>query len=54
MLFLLNPYFTLLLTKKSKWNTDPFAAIKDKDGNIFGRGTQDMKCVGVQFLEVGD
>lgn len=23
----------------------------DKDGNIFARGSQDMKCVGIMYLE---
>ena len=25
--------------------------MQDKDGNIFARGSQDMKCVGMQYLE---
>lgn len=35
----------------SRWNTDPFAAIKDEKGNIYARGTQDMKCVTIQHIE---
>lgn len=35
----------------SKWTHDPFGAEKDSNGNIYGRGTQDMKSVGVQYLE---
>jgi acetylornithine deacetylase/succinyl-diaminopimelate desuccinylase-like protein len=31
------------------WHTDPFAAER-KDGKIYGRGTQDMKCVTAQYL----
>lgn len=23
----------------------------DDDGNIYGRGAQDMKCVGIQYIE---
>lgn len=23
----------------------------DEDGNIYGRGAQDMKCVGIQYVE---
>lgn len=34
-----------------KWKHDPFEAIKDIDGKIYGRGTQDMKCVTIQYLE---
>lgn len=26
-------------------------AYKDKKGNIYARGAQDMKCVGIQYLE---
>ncbi|CAL4066509.1 unnamed protein product, partial [Meganyctiphanes norvegica] len=33
------------------WKYEPFSAHKDESGNIFGRGTQDMKCVGIQYLE---
>ena len=30
---------------------DPFGAVMDEHGNIFARGSQDMKCVGMQYLE---
>ena len=30
---------------------DPFAADMDGEGRIFARGSQDMKCVGMQYLE---
>ncbi|KHN77765.1 Aminoacylase-1 [Toxocara canis] len=30
---------------KEMWKFDPFAAVKDSDGKIYGRGTQDMKSV---------
>jgi len=36
---------------QEKWTYDPFSADKDKNGNIFARGAQDMKCVGIQYLE---
>ncbi|XP_025417478.1 aminoacylase-1-like isoform X2 [Sipha flava] len=50
---------TLLLTSHmdvvpvypEKWTYDPFSAYKDEKGNIYGRGAQDMKCVGIQYLE---
>jgi aminoacylase len=32
------------------WTHKPFAADIDDDGKIFARGSQDMKCVGMQFL----
>ncbi|VDM49434.1 unnamed protein product [Toxocara canis] len=36
---------------KEMWKFDPFAAVKDSDGKIYGRGTQDMKSVGIQYVE---
>jgi len=33
------------------WHHDPFGAEIDKDGKIYARGSQDMKCVGIQYLE---
>lgn len=33
------------------WKFDPFAAVKDVDGKIYGRGTQDMKSIGIQYVE---
>lgn len=36
---------------QEKWTYDPFAAHKDEEGNIYARGTQDMKSVGIQYLE---
>ena len=31
------------------WDVDPWAAI-EIDGKVFGRGTQDMKCVCAQYI----
>lgn len=36
---------------REHWKYDPFSAEMDADGNIFARGSQDMKCVGIQYLE---
>jgi len=33
------------------WKHDAFAAVKEENGDIYGRGAQDMKCVGIQYLE---
>jgi aminoacylase len=30
------------------WKHDPFSAHKDANGDIYARGSQDMKCVGIQ------
>ncbi|XP_028766959.1 aminoacylase-1-like [Neltuma alba] len=34
-----------------KWMYDPFSAHIDQNGHIYARGSQDMKCVGMQYLE---
>ncbi len=33
------------------WTHDPFGAEKDDKGNIYARGTQDMKAVGILYVE---
>ena len=33
------------------WESDPFAACKRPNGDIVARGSQDMKCVGMWYLE---
>lgn len=33
------------------WHTPPFAAEKRANGDIVARGSQDMKCVGMSYLE---
>uniref|UniRef100_A0A1I7X080 N-acyl-aliphatic-L-amino acid amidohydrolase n=1 Tax=Heterorhabditis bacteriophora TaxID=37862 RepID=A0A1I7X080_HETBA len=38
-------------TFKEHWKYDPYAAHKDEKGDIYGRGAQDMKCVGSQYFE---
>uniref|UniRef100_UPI000EF455AA aminoacylase-1 n=1 Tax=Ciona intestinalis TaxID=7719 RepID=UPI000EF455AA len=48
---LLNSHTDVVPVYEEHWKHDAFAAIKDDNGNIYGRGTQDMKCVGVQYLE---
>lgn len=36
---------------QESWKYPPFSAHMDEQGNIYARGAQDMKCVGIQFLE---
>lgn len=36
---------------QESWTYPPFSAHVDNDGKIFARGSQDMKCVGIQYLE---
>jgi aminoacylase len=40
-----------LILLQEKWKYGPFSADKDANGNIYARGSQDMKCVGIQYLE---
>eukprot|EP00397_Hematodinium_sp_SG-2012_P021193 GEMP01021877.1.p1 GENE.GEMP01021877.1~~GEMP01021877.1.p1 ORF type:complete len:435 (+),score=100.54 GEMP01021877.1:45-1349(+) len=46
---LLNSHYDVVPCMQDHWGTDPFAAVV-KDGKIYGRGTQDMKCVCVQYV----
>lgn len=32
------------------WKYDPFSAHKEPNGDIYARGAQDMKCVGIQYV----
>uniref|UniRef100_A0AAY4A4L7 N-acyl-L-amino-acid amidohydrolase n=1 Tax=Denticeps clupeoides TaxID=299321 RepID=A0AAY4A4L7_9TELE len=48
---LLNSHTDVVPVYKEHWKYDPFAAFKDADGNIYARGTQDMKCVTIQYIE---
>uniref|UniRef100_A0A8C4HJP6 N-acyl-aliphatic-L-amino acid amidohydrolase n=1 Tax=Dicentrarchus labrax TaxID=13489 RepID=A0A8C4HJP6_DICLA len=33
------------------WKYDAFSAFKDAEGNIYARGSQDMKCVTIQYIQ---
>ncbi|MCO5582759.1 hypothetical protein L7F22_036658 [Adiantum nelumboides] len=48
---LLNSHMDVVPAEQHKWVHAPFAAHMDDAGNIFARGAQDMKCVGMQYLE---
>ncbi|XP_069331890.1 aminoacylase-1 [Eulemur rufifrons] len=48
---LLNSHTDVVPVFEEHWSHDPFEAFKDSEGYIYGRGTQDMKCVGIQYLE---
>jgi aminoacylase len=47
---LLNSHYDVVPADVSAWTVPPFQAFR-KDGKIYGRGTQDMKCVCMQYLE---
>jgi len=48
---MLNSHTDVVPVFPEYWTYPPFSAHKDEKGNIYGRGTQDMKCVGIQHLE---
>jgi aminoacylase len=47
---LLNSHYDVVPADVSAWTVPPFDAVR-KDGKIYGRGTQDMKCVCMQYIE---
>ncbi|XP_055588181.1 aminoacylase-1-like [Uranotaenia lowii] len=49
---LLNSHMDVVPVYAAKWSYPPFSAHMTDDGKIYGRGSQDMKCVGIQFLAV--
>ncbi|XP_004529658.1 aminoacylase-1 [Ceratitis capitata] len=46
----LNSHMDVVPVFPEKWTHPPFAADIDEEGRIFARGSQDMKCVGMQYL----
>lgn len=49
---LLNSHTDVVPVEHHKWAHPPFQAlIHPESGNIYARGSQDMKCVGLQYLE---
>jgi len=48
---LLNSHTDVVPVYEEHWKHDPFAAVKEPNGDIYARGTQDMKSVGIQHIE---
>nr|XP_021201319.2 aminoacylase-1 [Helicoverpa armigera] len=48
---LLNSHMDVVPVFENSWTHPPFSGHIDNDGKIFARGSQDMKCVGIQYLE---
>ncbi|MCJ8744176.1 hypothetical protein PDJAM_G00115420 [Pangasius djambal] len=48
---LLNSHTDVVPVYQEHWKYDAFAAVKDAEGNIYGRGSQDMKSVTIQYIE---
>ncbi|XP_011208502.2 aminoacylase-1B [Bactrocera dorsalis] len=47
---LLHSHMDVVPVFAENWTHPPFGAEIDDEGRIFARGTQDMKCVGMQYL----
>ncbi|XP_030563930.1 aminoacylase-1-like [Drosophila novamexicana] len=47
---ILNSHTDVVPVFPEKWTHDPFTADLDDEGRIYARGSQDMKCVGAQYL----
>lgn len=47
---ILNSHMDVVPVFEEYWTHPPFAAEIDKEGRIYARGAQDMKCVGMQYL----
>lgn len=48
---LLSSHYDVVPVSKEFWESDPFAAEMRPNGDIVARGAQDMKCVGMAYLE---
>ncbi|KAJ0175699.1 hypothetical protein K1T71_008858 [Dendrolimus kikuchii] len=48
---LLNSHMDVVPVFENSWTYPPFSGHIDQDGKIYARGSQDMKCVGIQYLE---
>lgn len=46
----LNSHTDVVPVFPENWTRPPFGAEIDEEGKIYARGTQDMKCVGMQYL----
>jgi len=49
-ILLLNSHYDVVPADTDKWTVPAFAGLQ-KGGNIYGRGTQDMKCVCMQYVQ---
>jgi aminoacylase len=50
-ILLLNSHYDVVPADLEAWTVPPFGATRSPDGKIYGRGTQDMKCVSMQYIE---
>ena len=47
---LLNSHYDVVPADPAEWTVPPFEGLR-RDGKIYGRGAQDMKCVCLQYIE---
>jgi aminoacylase len=47
---ILNSHMDVVPVFEEFWTHKPFSADIDDEGRIYARGSQDMKCVGMQYL----
>lgn len=47
---LLNSHIDVVPAVEKYWNYPPFRAMVDENGNIYARGSQDMKSIGMLYL----
>jgi aminoacylase len=47
---LLNSHYDVVPASLEEWTVPPFEGLR-RDGKIYGRGSQDMKCVCIQYIE---
>ncbi|KAJ8730729.1 hypothetical protein PYW08_002142 [Mythimna loreyi] len=48
---MLNSHMDVVKVDEKEWSHPPFDAFIDENGDIYGRGAQDTKDVGIQYLE---
>lgn len=48
---ILNSHIDVVPVYPEHWKHPPFSAHKDENGDIWARGSQDMKLVGIQYVE---
>lgn len=48
---LLSSHYDVVPVSEEFWESDPFGAEMRPNGDIVARGAQDMKCVGMAYLE---
>jgi len=51
---LVNSHMDVVKADPQKWTSDPYKPILTQNGFVVGRGVQDMKSVGMQYLEAVD